>query len=55
MIKSFRDLEVYQESYQLMLIIHAAVKKPPVFEHNDLASQMRWSRILRWQKIWVIG
>lgn len=41
MIKSFRDLEVYQESYQLMLIIHTAVKKLPVFERNDLASQMR--------------
>jgi four helix bundle protein len=41
MIKTFRDLEVYQEAYQLMLIIHDAVKKLPVFERNDLASQMR--------------
>lgn len=41
MIKTFRDLEVYQEAYQLMLIIHQAVKKLPVYERNDLASQMR--------------
>ena len=41
MIKTFRDLEVYQESYQLMLVIHQAVKKLPVFERTDLASQMR--------------
>ncbi len=41
MIKTFRDLEVYRESYQLMLLIHQAVKKLPVYERNDLASQMR--------------
>jgi len=41
MIQSFRDLEVYKESYQLMLLVHEAVKKLPVFERNDLASQMR--------------
>ncbi|MBI2327462.1 four helix bundle protein [Candidatus Curtissbacteria bacterium] len=41
MIKSFRDLEVYQEAYQLMLIVHKAVEKFPVYERNDLASQMR--------------
>lgn len=41
MIKSFRDLEVYKESYQLMLIIHKAVKVFPVYERNDLVSQMR--------------
>lgn len=41
MIKTFRDLEVYQEAYKLMLAIHAAVKTLPVFERNDLASQMR--------------
>lgn len=41
MIKTFRDLEVYKESYQLMLIIHQAVKKLPVYERHDLASQMR--------------
>lgn len=41
MIKSFRDLEVYKESYQLMLIVHKEVKKLPVYERNELASQMR--------------
>lgn len=41
MIKSFRDLEVYQEAYQLMLIVHQAVKQFPIYERNDLASQMR--------------
>lgn len=41
MIKTFRDLEVYQEAYQLMLIIHQAVKKLPVYERHDLASQIR--------------
>jgi len=41
MIKSFRDLEVYQEAYHLMIAIHKAVKNLPVFERNDLASQMR--------------
>jgi len=40
-IKSFRDLEVYQESYQLMLLIHRALKHLPVYERNDLASQLR--------------
>jgi len=41
MIKTFRDLEVYKESYELMLLIHTAVKQFPVYERNDLASQTR--------------
>ncbi len=41
MIKTFRDLEVYQESYKLMLIVHKAVRTLPVYERNDLASQIR--------------
>lgn len=41
MIKTFRDLEVYVESYDLMLIVHKAIQKLPVFERNELASQMR--------------
>src|SRR3990167_7241458 len=41
MIKTFRDLEVYQESYELMLIVHKAVKNFPVYERHDLASQVR--------------
>ena len=41
MIQSFRDLEVYQESYSLMLEVHREMKKLPVYERNDLASQSR--------------
>ncbi len=41
MIKSFRDLEVYKEAYSLMIGLHQEVKKLPIFERNDLASQMR--------------
>lgn len=41
MIKSFRDLEVYQESYQLMLQVHRNLKTLPIYERNELASQMR--------------
>lgn len=41
MIRSFRDLEVYKEAYSLMIIVHKAIKNLPVFERNDLASQMR--------------
>ena len=41
MIKSFRDLEVYKESYQLMLIVHKEIIKLPIYERSDLVSQMR--------------
>lgn len=41
MIKSYRDLEVYQESYQLMLDTGKAIKMLPKTERFDLASQMR--------------
>jgi four helix bundle protein len=41
MIKTFRDLEVYKESYVLMLIVHKSVKTFPIYERNDLASQIR--------------
>lgn len=41
MIKTFRDLEVYQESYQLMLVVHQQVKFLPTYERHDLASQIR--------------
>lgn len=41
MITSFRDLEVYQESYQLMLLIHKATIKFPSYEKIDLVPQMR--------------
>ncbi|MDH7476308.1 MAG: four helix bundle protein [Microgenomates group bacterium] len=41
MIKSFRDLEVYQESYKLMILIHKKIKEFPIYEKMDLTSQMR--------------
>ena len=41
MIRSFRDLQVYNEAYQLMLIVHKVIKDLPAFERNELASQMR--------------
>lgn len=41
MIKSFRDLEIYKDSYELMLIVHRELRKLPTFERNDLISQMR--------------
>ena len=41
MIKSFKDLEVYRESYDLAIIINKNVNKLPIFERNDLGSQLR--------------
>lgn len=41
MIKSFRDLEVYTESYELAIIVNKLCLKLPKYESNDLASQMR--------------
>jgi len=40
MIQSFRDLEVYKESYQLMLDINQMVIKLPKSEKFTLADQM---------------
>ena len=41
MIKSFRDLEVYQESFQLQLEIDEEIKKFPQNERYLLFDQMR--------------
>ena len=41
MIKSFRDLEVYKESYGLAIIVNKNVNKLPIFKRNDLGSQLR--------------
>lgn len=41
MIKSFKDLDVYKESYELALIINKNVNKLPIFERNDLGFQLR--------------
>lgn len=41
MIKSFRDLEVYKEAYELAITVNRNVNKLPIFERNDLGSQLR--------------
>lgn len=41
MIQSFKDLEVYKESYELAIIINKNLKSLPIFEKNDLGSQLR--------------
>lgn len=41
MIKSFKDLEVYNEAYNLAIIVNRNVNKLPIFERNDLGSQLR--------------
>lgn len=41
MIKSFKDLDVYKEAYNLAIIINKNVNKLPIFERNDLGSQLR--------------
>lgn len=40
MIKSFKDLEVYKESYDLAIIINKLSRKLPLYERNDLGSQL---------------
>jgi len=41
MIRSFKDLDVYKESYELAIIVNKNVIKLPLFEKNDLGSQLR--------------
>lgn len=41
MIRSFKDLEVYQEGYQLAIIANKLCIKLPIYEKNDLSSQLR--------------
>lgn len=41
MIRSFKDLEVYEEAYDLAIIVNQNVNKLPLFEKNDLGSQLR--------------
>lgn len=40
-IQSFKDLRVYQESYELALIINKAILRLPNSEKYDLVDQMR--------------
>jgi four helix bundle protein len=41
MIASYKDLEVYQESYQLALLLHQMTQKYPKFEKYEMGSQTR--------------
>jgi four helix bundle protein len=41
MIRSFKDLEVYKEAYELAILVNKNVNKLPLFEKNDLGSQLR--------------
>lgn len=41
MIQSFKDLEIYKESYALAVIVNKLCAKLPLYEKNDLGSQMR--------------
>ncbi len=41
MIQSFKDLEVYRESYELAITVNREVNKLPIFERNDLGPQLR--------------
>ena len=41
MIKSYKDLRVYQLSYQLALQVHQTTLKFPDFEKYELGSQLR--------------
>ena len=41
MIQSFKDLEIYKESYELAIIVNKEVNKLPFYENSDLGSQLR--------------
>ena len=45
MIKSYKDLRVYQESYKLSLEIHKKTLTFPEFEKYEIGSQMRRAAI----------
>jgi four helix bundle protein len=40
-IANYRDLKVFQRSYELALKIHRITQKFPVFERRELGSQLR--------------
>jgi four helix bundle protein len=41
MITSYRDLEVYKESYEMALRIHQMTQKFPDYERYEIGSQLR--------------
>jgi len=41
MIRSFQDLDVYKEAFDLTIIVYKLVKKFPPYEQYELGSQLR--------------
>ena len=41
MIASYKDLEVYKESYQMFLLVHSVTKELPEAERYEIGSQIR--------------
>jgi len=41
MIRSFKDLDIYKESYDLAVLVNSKVNTLPIHEKNDLGSQLR--------------
>jgi four helix bundle protein len=41
MLTSYRDLDFYQDAYQLALEVHAVTLEFPAWERHELGSQMR--------------
>ena len=45
MISSYKDLEVYQESYKLALEVHKMTQKYPEYERYEIGGQIRRAAI----------
>ncbi len=41
MIKSYRDFEIYKESYEMFLQVHRFTQKYPEYERYEIGSQLR--------------
>ena len=41
MIKSYKDLEVYQSAYQLAIVVHQTTQEYPDYERYEMGSQLR--------------
>ena len=40
-VRSYRDLEVYQEGYRLAVVIHKLTQSFPDYERREIGSQLR--------------
>mgnify|MGYP001023955428 FL=1 len=45
MIKSYKDLEVYQSAYQLAIVVHQTTQEYPDYERYEMGSQLRRAAI----------